>query len=340
MCSQWDMGDALVRISLTDKGISIIIHNYLIDTCTGIFHGLHCHCNWWARFVISYFDTCPIDKEQQQQQQQTSSSSTFTILSLTTNPLKLHLSQTTLDQLRRKKIKNHSHRLCGDHHRSNSNIYLPTLLINNYQTTKPPPTTMPWSPTSPPHTPPGGLLSPQKSPIDPPPPWSPRRRRLLPTSTTRYSNPLRTKRYLAPFLTFFLLLIIIITSTSMSTSMSTTKMNLQHRPNHQYYSPTALAKNMSEWISKQSSQRLKVAEMKLRGTWKGYQEGEFEVKNPLVGVEVGGFKGEKEDRDGREGEERKGVLRVEYPEERVGNPLMGMGKEDDNGARQGEVVVV
>jgi len=45
---------------------------------------------------------------------------------------------------------------------------------------------------------------------------------------------------------------------------------------------------MSEWISKQSSQRLKVAEMKLRGTWKGYQEGEFEVKNPLVGVEVGG----------------------------------------------------
>lgn len=72
MCGQWDMGDALVRISLTDKGISIIIHNYLIDTCTGIFHGLHCHChcNWWARFVISYFDTCPIDKEQQQQQQQ------------------------------------------------------------------------------------------------------------------------------------------------------------------------------------------------------------------------------------------------------------------------------
>lgn len=91
---------------------------------------------------------------------------------------------------------------------------------------------------------------------------------------------------------------------------------------------------MSEWISKQSSQRLKVAEMKLRGTWKGYQEGEFEVKNPLVGVEVGGLKGE----DGREvmGEgERKGVLRVEYPEERGGNSLMGMGKEDD-----GEVVVV
>lgn len=90
---------------------------------------------------------------------------------------------------------------------------------------------------------------------------------------------------------------------------------------------------MSEWISKQSSQRLKVAEMKLRGTWKGYQEGEFEVKNPLVGVEVGGLKGEKE--DGREGE-RKGVLRVEYPEERGGNSLMGMGKEDG----EGEVVVV
>lgn len=90
---------------------------------------------------------------------------------------------------------------------------------------------------------------------------------------------------------------------------------------------------MSEWISKQSSQRLKVAEMKLRGTWKGYQEGEFEVKNPLVGVEVGGIKGEKE--DGREGE-RKGVLRVEYPEERGGNSLMGMGKEDG----EGEVVVV
>lgn len=91
---------------------------------------------------------------------------------------------------------------------------------------------------------------------------------------------------------------------------------------------------MSEWISKQSSQRLKVAEMKLRGTWKGYQEGEFEVKNPLVGVEVGGLKGEED--DGREGE-RKGVLRVEYPEERGGNSLMGMGKgkEDD-----GEVVVV
>lgn len=91
---------------------------------------------------------------------------------------------------------------------------------------------------------------------------------------------------------------------------------------------------MSEWISKQSSQRLKVAEMKLRGTWKGYQEGEFEVKNPLVGVEVGGLKGEKE--DGREGE-RKGVLRVEYPEERGGNSLMGMGKE---GEGEGEVVVV
>lgn len=95
---------------------------------------------------------------------------------------------------------------------------------------------------------------------------------------------------------------------------------------------------MSDWISKQSSQRLKVAEMKLRGTWKGYQEGEFEVKNPLVGVEVGGLKGEKE--DGREGEgERKGVLRVEYPEERVGNSLMGMGKEDDREG-EGEVVVV
>lgn len=75
--------------------------------------------------------------------------------------------------------------------------------------------------------------------------------------------------------------------------------------------------------------------MKLRGTWKGYQEGEFEVKNPLVGVEVGGLKEEKE--DGREGE-RKGVLRVEYPEERGGNSLMGMGKEDGEG--DGEVVVV
>lgn len=93
---------------------------------------------------------------------------------------------------------------------------------------------------------------------------------------------------------------------------------------------------MSDWISKQSSQRLKVAEMKLRGTWKGYQEGEFEVKNPLVGVEVGGLKGEKE--DGREGE-RKGVLRVEYPEERGGNSLMGMGKEEV-GEGEGEVVVV
>lgn len=92
---------------------------------------------------------------------------------------------------------------------------------------------------------------------------------------------------------------------------------------------------MSEWISKQSSQRLKVAEMKLRGTWKGYQEGEFEVKNPLVGVEVGGLKEEKE--DGREGE-RKGVLRVEYPEERGGNSLMGMGKGKEDG--EGEVVVV
>lgn len=77
--------------------------------------------------------------------------------------------------------------------------------------------------------------------------------------------------------------------------------------------------------------------MKLRGTWKGYQEGEFEVKNPLVGVEVGGLKGEKE--DGREGE-RKGVLRVEYPEERGGNSLMGMGKEDGEGEGEGEVVVV
>lgn len=97
---------------------------------------------------------------------------------------------------------------------------------------------------------------------------------------------------------------------------------------------------MSEWISKQSSQRLKVAEMKLRGTWKGYQEGEFEVKNPLVGVEVGGLKGEKEDGDGREVMgERKGVLRVEYPEERGGNSLMGMGKgKEEDG--EGEVVVV
>lgn len=94
---------------------------------------------------------------------------------------------------------------------------------------------------------------------------------------------------------------------------------------------------MSNWISKQSSQRLKVAEMKLRGTWKGYQEGEFEVKNPLVGVEVGGLKGEEE--DGREVMgERKGVLRVEYPEERVGNSLMGMGIGKVGG--EGEVVVV
>lgn len=93
---------------------------------------------------------------------------------------------------------------------------------------------------------------------------------------------------------------------------------------------------MSDWISKQSSQRLKVAEMKLRGTWKGYQEGEFEVKNPLVGVEVGGLKGEKE--DGREEGERKGVLRVEYPEERVGSSLMGMGMGKEDG--EGEVVVV
>lgn len=96
---------------------------------------------------------------------------------------------------------------------------------------------------------------------------------------------------------------------------------------------------MSEWISKQSSQRLKVAEMKLRGTWKGYQEGEFEVKNPLVGVEVGGLKEEKE--DGREVMgERKGVLRVEYPEERGGNSLMGMGKEDGEGEGEGEGEVV
>lgn len=94
---------------------------------------------------------------------------------------------------------------------------------------------------------------------------------------------------------------------------------------------------MSEWISKQSSQRLKVAEMKLRGTWKGYQEGEFEVKNPLVGVEVGGLKGEEVRGEGEEGE-RMGVLRVEYPEERGGNSLMGMGKEDGEG--DGEVVVV
>lgn len=80
--------------------------------------------------------------------------------------------------------------------------------------------------------------------------------------------------------------------------------------------------------------------MKLRGTWKGYQEGEFEVKNPLVGVEVGGLKGEKE--DGREVMgERKGVLRVEYPEEGVGNSLMGMGKgKEDDGEGEGEVVVV
>lgn len=95
---------------------------------------------------------------------------------------------------------------------------------------------------------------------------------------------------------------------------------------------------MSDWISKQSSQRLKVAEMKLRGTWKGYQEGEFEVKNPLVGVEVGGLKGEKE--DGREEGERKGVLRVEYPEERGGNSLMGMGMGKEDGEGEGEVVVV
>jgi len=47
------------------------------------------------------------------------------------------------------------------------------------------------------------------------------------------------------------------------------------------------------------------------------------------------LKEEKE--DGREGE-RKGVLRVEYPEERVGNSLMGMGKGKEDG--EGEVVVV
>lgn len=158
----WSMGHGRCPgEDITDKGISIIIHNYLIDTCTGIFHGLHCHChcNWWARFVISYFDTCPIDKEQQQQQTLSSSStSTFTILSLTTNPLKLHLPNHFLSAPKKKKIKNHSHRLCGDRQRSNSNIYLPY----SSTTTKPPQCpghppplpTLPQAASSPPKNPP------------------------------------------------------------------------------------------------------------------------------------------------------------------------------------------
>lgn len=118
---------------ITDKGISIIIHTYLIDTCTGIFHGLHCHCNWWARFVISYFDTCPIDKEQEQQPLSTTRSrSTFTILSLTTNPLKLHLSQTTFSSSLKKKPRTIPTG-CVVTITEATQTY--NLLINNYQTT-------------------------------------------------------------------------------------------------------------------------------------------------------------------------------------------------------------
>lgn len=96
---------------------------------------------------------------------------------------------------------------------------------------------------------------------------------------------------------------------------------------------------MSEWIHKQSLQRLKIAELKLRGTWRSYEEGEFGVRNPEMvttgtgtgkGASLGGGAGAgaggaggagaaggEEEGKGEEEEgesQRQGVLRVEYPQ--------------------------
>lgn len=167
---------------ITDKGISIIIHNYLIDTCTGIFHGLHCHCNWWARFVISYFDTCPIDKEQQQQQplSTTRSISTFTILSLTTkSPQATSLPNHFLSAPKKKKSRTIptgcvvtiseatptytylTHQQLPNYHPPNHHNALVTHLPSPHSPRRPPlPPKIPHRPSSP-------LVSP---PPPPPPP--------------------------------------------------------------------------------------------------------------------------------------------------------------------------
>lgn len=94
---------------------------------------------------------------------------------------------------------------------------------------------------------------------------------------------------------------------------------------------------MSEWIHKQSLQRLKIAELKLRGTWRSYEEGEFGVRNPEMvttgtgtgkgaslgggaagsgaGAGAGAAGGEEGKGEEEEGEsQRQGVLRVEYPQ--------------------------
>ncbi|KAI5364270.1 hypothetical protein Slin15195_G099280 [Septoria linicola] len=109
---------------------------------------------------------------------------------------------------------------------------------------------MTWSPPpSPPSSP--GLLS-EKASMERQS-WSPRRSR----------SPIRGKRGLAPLLALILIAIVVITTMTL-------------RPT---YTADATA-----WIQKQSAQRFKDAQTKLKGTWTVYEEKDFPVSNPTITV--------------------------------------------------------
>lgn len=83
--------------------------------------------------------------------------------------------------------------------------------------------------------------------------WSPRRSR----------SPIRGKRGLAPLLALILIAVVFITTMTL-------------RPS---YTADATA-----WIQKQSAQRFKDAQTKLKGTWTVYEEKDFPVSNPQISV--------------------------------------------------------
>ncbi|KAF2211276.1 hypothetical protein CERZMDRAFT_98586 [Cercospora zeae-maydis SCOH1-5] len=110
-----------------------------------------------------------------------------------------------------------------------------------------------WGSTPPSPTIPGspGLLS-EKASMERQS-WTPRRSR----------SPIRGKRGLAPLLALMLIAVVFITTMSL-------------RP---HYTVDA-----AEWIQKQSAQRFKDAQLKLKGTWTVYEEKDFPVSNPLISV--------------------------------------------------------
>jgi hypothetical protein len=83
--------------------------------------------------------------------------------------------------------------------------------------------------------------------------WSPRRAR----------SPIRGKRGLAPLLALILIAVVFITTMTL-------------RPN---YTADATA-----WLQKQSAQRFKDAQTKLKGTWTVYEEKDFPISNPQISV--------------------------------------------------------